>query len=57
VIVLETGLGGRLDATNLVHPEAAVITSVGLDHTQLLGGTLAEIARRRRASSSRACRW
>ena len=45
VIVLETGLGGRLDATNVVLPEAVVITSVGLDHTQLLGGTLAEIAR------------
>jgi dihydrofolate synthase/folylpolyglutamate synthase len=45
VIVLETGLGGRLDSTNLIRPLAAVITSVGLDHTQILGGTLAEIAR------------
>jgi len=45
VIVLETGLGGRLDATNVVRPAAAIITSVGLDHTQILGGTLREIAR------------
>jgi dihydrofolate synthase/folylpolyglutamate synthase len=44
VIVLETGLGGRLDSTNVVHPLAAVITSIGLDHTQILGGTLREIA-------------
>jgi len=45
VVVLETGLGGRLDATNVVRPEVAVITSVGLDHMQLLGGTLGGIAR------------
>jgi dihydrofolate synthase/folylpolyglutamate synthase len=45
LVVLETGLGGRLDATNIVMPEVTVITSVGLDHTQLLGGTLREIAR------------
>ncbi|MGA3170074.1 MAG: folylpolyglutamate synthase/dihydrofolate synthase family protein [Chthoniobacteraceae bacterium] len=44
VVALETGMGGRLDATNLVQPAVAVITSVGLDHTQYLGGTLAEIA-------------
>jgi dihydrofolate synthase/folylpolyglutamate synthase len=43
--ILETGLGGRLDATNAVeHPMACVITSIGLDHTQYLGGTIAEIA-------------
>jgi dihydrofolate synthase/folylpolyglutamate synthase len=45
LIVLETGLGGRLDSTNVVHPLVSVITSIGLDHTQLLGGTIAEIAR------------
>jgi len=45
VIVLETGLGGRLDSTNVIHPRVAVITSVGLDHTHILGGTLGEIAR------------
>ncbi len=44
VVVLETGMGGRLDATNVVRPEAAVITSIGLDHMQFLGGTLREIA-------------
>lgn len=37
-------MGGRLDATNIVRPEVAVITSVGMDHTQFLGGTLQEIA-------------
>jgi dihydrofolate synthase/folylpolyglutamate synthase len=44
VIVLETGLGGRLDSTNVVLPLATAITSVGLDHMQFLGETLAEIA-------------
>ena len=43
--VLETGLGGRLDSTNVVHPMLSIITSLGLEHTNLLGGTLAEIAR------------
>ena len=44
-VVLETGLGGRLDATNVCEPEIAVITRVGLDHCDWLGGTIAEIAR------------
>ena len=44
IIILETGMGGRLDATNVVRPEVAVITSIGLDHTDFLGRTLAEIA-------------
>ncbi len=43
-IVLETGLGGRLDSTNFCKPVVSVITSIGFDHTALLGGTLAEIA-------------
>ena len=42
--VLETGLGGRLDATNVVESEAAVLTSVGLDHCEQLGNTRAQIA-------------
>lgn len=42
--VLETGMGGRLDATNAVTPLVSVITPIGLDHTQWLGQTLAEIA-------------
>jgi len=42
--VIETGLGGRLDATNLITPEVSVITAVGLDHTQILGDTPEKIA-------------
>ncbi len=45
VAVIEVGLGGRLDATNVLTPEVSVITSLSLDHTYLLGNTLAEIAR------------
>lgn len=41
---IEVGLGGRLDATNIVTPEVSVITSISLDHTAILGDTLAEIA-------------
>jgi dihydrofolate synthase/folylpolyglutamate synthase len=44
IAIVEVGLGGRLDATNVVVPEVSVITSVGLDHTDLLGKSLAEIA-------------
>jgi dihydrofolate synthase/folylpolyglutamate synthase len=44
VAVLEVGLGGRFDATNVVTPSAAVITSISHDHTQLLGDRLAQIA-------------
>ena len=44
LLVLETGLGGRLDATNVVTPLAAVITRIGLDHMQYLGATLEAIA-------------
>jgi dihydrofolate synthase/folylpolyglutamate synthase len=44
VAVVEVGLGGRLDATNVLTPEVSIITSLSLDHTYLLGDTLAEIA-------------
>lgn len=44
VVVLETGLGGRLDSTNIVTPVLSVITNIGLDHCDLLGETLPEIA-------------
>lgn len=44
-IVLETGLGGRLDATNALRPDVCAITRIGLDHTEILGPTLADIAR------------
>lgn len=42
--VMEVGLGGRLDATNVVKPEVCVITPIGLEHTQILGDTLEKIA-------------
>ncbi|MEM8484729.1 MAG: Mur ligase family protein [Bacteroidota bacterium] len=45
VAVVEVGLGGRLDATNIVSPELAIITSIGLDHTQILGNSIRDIAR------------
>ncbi len=44
VAVIETGLGGRLDATNIVVPILSVVTNVGLEHTDLLGDTLQKIA-------------
>jgi len=43
-IVIETGLGGRLDATNVLHPKVSVITTIALDHQEFLGDTLAAIA-------------
>jgi dihydrofolate synthase / folylpolyglutamate synthase len=43
--VVEVGLGGRLDSTNVVHPEVAAVTAIQLEHTQLLGDTHAKIAR------------
>lgn len=43
--IIETGLGGRLDATNVILPEVSVITSIGFDHCEFLGRTLEEIAR------------
>lgn len=44
IAVIEVGLGGRLDSTNIILPELSVITSIGLDHCAMLGGTRAEIA-------------
>jgi len=44
VAIIEVGLGGRLDSTNIILPEVSVITNIGLDHTQFLGETLPEIA-------------
>lgn len=43
-VALEVGLGGRLDATNIVTPRCSIITSIGLDHVSILGNTLGEIA-------------
>ncbi len=44
LVVLEVGLGGRLDATNVVRPLVSVITNISLDHTDVLGGTVEEVA-------------
>tara|TARA_R110001583_G_scaffold122337_1_gene273619 strand:- start:1622 stop:2839 length:1218 start_codon:yes stop_codon:yes gene_type:complete len=44
VAIIEVGLGGRLDSTNIITPEVSVITNIGFDHTQFLGETLPEIA-------------
>ena len=44
IAVIEVGMGGRLDSTNVIHPELCVITTIGYDHTQFLGNTLPLIA-------------
>ncbi len=44
IAIIEVGLGGRLDSTNIINPELAVITNIGYDHQQMLGETLVEIA-------------
>ncbi|NCO63825.1 MAG: bifunctional folylpolyglutamate synthase/dihydrofolate synthase [Flavobacteriales bacterium] len=44
IAVIEVGMGGRLDSTNIITPEISVITNIGLDHTQILGNTLELIA-------------
>lgn len=44
IAIIEVGLGGRLDSTNIINPNVSVITNIGYDHTQFLGETLPEIA-------------
>jgi dihydrofolate synthase/folylpolyglutamate synthase len=44
IAVIEVGLGGRLDSTNILTPMLSVITNIGIDHTEFLGNTLAQIA-------------
>lgn len=44
IAIIEVGLGGRLDSTNIIDPELAIITNISLDHTNLLGNTLEKIA-------------
>ncbi len=58
LVVLETGLGGRLDATNVVNPLVSVLTSIDLDHQNWLGHTLTEIALEKAGiiKARRACR-
>lgn len=53
--VLEVGLGGRLDATNVVKPEVCVITSVSMDHTEVLGKTLEAIAQEKAGIIKQGC--
>lgn len=54
--VIEVGLGGRLDATNVIaRPEVAVITSIGLDHCEILGDTLGKIAAEKAGIIKRGC--
>jgi dihydrofolate synthase/folylpolyglutamate synthase len=53
--VLEVGLGGRLDATNVVKPLVCVITPISLDHTQILGSSLEEIAREKAGIIKHGC--
>jgi len=57
IAILEVGLGGRLDATNIVEPMLSVITDIALDHQEYLGETIAEIAREKAESCARAARW
>lgn len=44
IAIIETGLGGRLDSTNIIQPELSIITNIGIDHANLLGNTIEEIA-------------
>jgi len=44
IAIIETGLGGRLDSTNVIRPEVSLLTNIGIDHTNFLGTTLKEIA-------------
>ena len=44
IAIIETGLGGRLDSTNIINPEISIITNIGYDHVNLLGNTLEKIA-------------
>ena len=45
IAIIEVGLGGRLDSTNIIQPELSIITNIGLDHTELLGDSIEKIAR------------
>ena len=56
IAVIETGLGGRLDSTNVIKPKVVGITSLSMDHMQQLGDTLDRIAREKAGIFKRACR-
>lgn len=53
--VVEVGLGGRLDATNVVQPAVAIVTDIGLDHKEMLGGTRKKIAKEKEAIIKPGC--
>jgi dihydrofolate synthase/folylpolyglutamate synthase len=55
IVVLETGIGGRLDATNVCHPLVTIITSIGLDHMKLLGPTITRITGEKAGIIKRGC--
>ena len=57
VAVVEVGLGGRFDATNVLTPTITAITSIALDHERHLGSTLSEIAFEKAGIAKKACRW
>ena len=57
VVVLETGLGGRLDSTNIVSPVLSIITNIGLDHCDMLGKHCLKSLLKRQGSSSRKSLW
>jgi dihydrofolate synthase/folylpolyglutamate synthase len=57
MVVLEVGMGGRLDATNVVEPRLSIITDIALDHQKYLGETVAEIAREKAGIIRRAELW
>ena len=44
IAIVEVGLGGRLDSTNIITPEVSLITNIGYDHVEMLGDTIAKIA-------------
>ena len=46
IAVIETGLGGRLDSTNIINPIVSIITSISFDHSDILGDTLSKIAKK-----------
>lgn len=54
--VIEVGMGGRMDATNVIHPLVAVLTRIGLEHTEHLGKTVDRIAREKSGIIKRGCR-
>ena len=47
IAIIEVGLGGRLDSTNIIKPELSIITNIGLDHTKLLGDSIEKLQRKK----------